>query len=469
MAGGVAEGKIRIINETLDKTVKKEYGKIHKKQKTEFQIAKQQATLDAIKARKENFQAKTELMNTSKQIKLDKLKMFMDKQQQRDAMNQMWADKADQYGLTKGNFKKALAMENLEMMENGDIRDANTKDILTQEQAQNRLTRATMRFKSELLSVMFFGMAVSKVFGAMTKGATEASGATEVFGVLTMLIGLPAAMAFTKVGLALLGFWDSLSPTTQTAISWIVYSIAAIGTLVATLAALGLGIGGVMKAWLIYGKVFAPLIGWFQSGAASAFLWSSVWMTILAWVSVAIVLFKGIWDVFTGWGKSALKVFEGLMWVAIAIGGIVALIFGAPAWIVALGVALLAWGVKLLAGFKPIGDFFAWLGNVIMAIVKATGGLFTGGISGMMAGWNAGMNVPKMASGGIVTRPTLAMIGESGPEAVVPLDNGGGFGGNFSPTININNPIVSSRQDINDLAKKINEILYIELRRLGVR
>lgn len=30
-------------------------------------------------------------------------------------------------------------------------------------------------------------------------------------------------------------------------------------------------------------------------------------------------------------------------------------------------------------------------------------------------------NIPKLASGGVVTRPTLAMVGEAGPEAVVPL------------------------------------------------
>jgi hypothetical protein len=35
--------------------------------------------------------------------------------------------------------------------------------------------------------------------------------------------------------------------------------------------------------------------------------------------------------------------------------------------------------------------------------------------------------LPRLASGGIVTRPTLALIGESGPEAVVPL-RGKGFG-----------------------------------------
>jgi phage-related minor tail protein len=39
------------------------------------------------------------------------------------------------------------------------------------------------------------------------------------------------------------------------------------------------------------------------------------------------------------------------------------------------------------------------------------------------------MNLPKMANGGIVTSPTLALIGEAGPEAVVPLGKGGGMSG----------------------------------------
>ena len=31
-------------------------------------------------------------------------------------------------------------------------------------------------------------------------------------------------------------------------------------------------------------------------------------------------------------------------------------------------------------------------------------------------------DIPLLASGGIVTDPTLAMVGEAGPEAVIPLD-----------------------------------------------
>ena len=34
------------------------------------------------------------------------------------------------------------------------------------------------------------------------------------------------------------------------------------------------------------------------------------------------------------------------------------------------------------------------------------------------------LDVPKLAAGGIVSRPTLALIGEAGPEAVIPLRGG---------------------------------------------
>jgi hypothetical protein len=48
-------------------------------------------------------------------------------------------------------------------------------------------------------------------------------------------------------------------------------------------------------------------------------------------------------------------------------------------------------------------------------------------------------NIPMLANGGIVTGPTLAMIGEGrGPEAVIPLDRMGEFGMGGGTTVNIN-------------------------------
>jgi hypothetical protein len=57
---------------------------------------------------------------------------------------------------------------------------------------------------------------------------------------------------------------------------------------------------------------------------------------------------------------------------------------------------------------------------------------FDFGLGGIMAG------IPFMAEGGIVNAPTLAVIGEAGPEAVIPLDRMGGMDGGTNVTINVN-------------------------------
>jgi phage-related minor tail protein len=46
------------------------------------------------------------------------------------------------------------------------------------------------------------------------------------------------------------------------------------------------------------------------------------------------------------------------------------------------------------------------------------------------------ISIPRLADGGIVTAPTLALIGEAGPEAVIPLNRANGMGGN-NITINV--------------------------------
>ena len=54
-------------------------------------------------------------------------------------------------------------------------------------------------------------------------------------------------------------------------------------------------------------------------------------------------------------------------------------------------------------------------------------------------------NIPMMAEGGIVTGPTLALIGEGrGPEAVIPLDKLNGFMGGGSQNINVTGRIQGS-------------------------
>ena len=68
-----------------------------------------------------------------------------------------------------------------------------------------------------------------------------------------------------------------------------------------------------------------------------------------------------------------------------------------------------------------------------------------GGDSGGDGGSNpAGLDYKAMATGGIVTSPTMALIGEAGPEAVIPLNKAGGLGMN----ITVNAGLVSTPDQI---------------------
>jgi hypothetical protein len=103
----------------------------------------------------------------------------------------------------------------------------------------------------------------------------------------------------------------------------------------------------------------------------------------------------------------------------------------------------------------------AWSG--VVSTVKGAINTIIGGVNTVIGAINSAINVvnklpgpnipniptiPKLAQGGIVTRPTLAFLAEKGPEAVVPLGRrgAGGVGGNY--TLNIN----TKRADPADVA-----------------
>jgi phage-related protein len=65
-------------------------------------------------------------------------------------------------------------------------------------------------------------------------------------------------------------------------------------------------------------------------------------------------------------------------------------------------------------------------------------------------------DIPALAMGGIVTRPTLALIGERGPEAVIPLGGSGGRGFGGTTIIVNTGQSVSSKDDI---AREIRKIM----------
>ena len=77
------------------------------------------------------------------------------------------------------------------------------------------------------------------------------------------------------------------------------------------------------------------------------------------------------------------------------------------------------------------------------------------GTGGGLAGYKPGTTFAQieaalgLANGGIVRRPTLAMIGEKGPEAVAPVGRGGGMG-SMNITVNVAEGAIVGVDDLQD-------------------
>ena len=157
---------------------------------------------------------------------------------------------------------------------------------------------------------------------------------------------------------------------------------------------------------------------------------------------------------------AALKLADALIgWVFKIAGpllkGLAVLLVNIGKWVISDGVPGLAkLGVQLGAGLiNALVGALKGLGNIGLDVGKA----FANGIIGFIntnvidnindllefkiAGFTVNppdlAHIPKLADGGIINSPTIAMIGEKGPEAVIPLSgrNAGNMGGN---TITIN-------------------------------
>lgn len=66
--------------------------------------------------------------------------------------------------------------------------------------------------------------------------------------------------------------------------------------------------------------------------------------------------------------------------------------------------------------------------------------------------------VPALAAGGIVNRPTLAMVGEAGPEAVVPLNPFDNAGGGRGITVHVGT-LVASDGGIREFKRRMERML----------
>ena len=121
--------------------------------------------------------------------------------------------------------------------------------------------------------------------------------------------------------------------------------------------------------------------------------------------------------------------------------------------------------VDFIKGYlNTVLDFYKTIFNGIAKLWNSSIGKLSFEVPSWVPGLGGkGFSVPKiplLADGGIVTGPTLAMIGERGPEAVIPL-NRGGVGGNI--TVNVYSTLADAT-----LPDKLVNALRAYNRRSGV-
>lgn len=244
------------------------------------------------------------------------------------------------------------------------------------------------------------------------------------------------------------------------------------GKAVAALVGVGAAIVGLVA---VFAKVRAAFT------ALSALLTANPYAVLIAATVALAVIVVDNWDeisaFLTDTWNSILGVAEDV-WDAIA--GVIS-----DAWdvIVFIFKNLTIYGL-IVSHFDQIINFFKSLPGILLDALGDLGEMLANAIiGGFKAAWNATVGIindaipneiglpfglsidlpnnpiPRLAFGGIVTKPTLALIGEGGPEAVVPLN---GRGGGMGMTVNIEKIVSSSPEETPvQLARRMRQQMFL--------
>lgn len=269
-----------------------------------------------------------------------------------------------------------------------------------------------------------------------------------------------------SIGAAVLPLAEKLLPKLTELANWI-------GDNTGLVTGLAIGIGAIAGAILLAN---AAMTAWTTItaittavntalGTSFSALWVATGVGVILAVIAALAILQAKFNIF-GKAIDGIKWAASKLWEGIGKGA---------SWVkgVVLGVAqtwLNVYGSVFNAIAKAWNNTVGKIGFTVPDWIPLLGGkrfdvpdipYFT--IPQLAGGGGGGgsIAIPKMADGGIVTSPTLALIGEAGPEAVIPLRKSSGAG---AGTINIT---VNGALDPVSVARQIRELLRDEARRTG--
>ena len=265
----------------------------------------------------------------------------------------------------------------------------------------------------------------------MMKNGLDAEGAmsvlTDTFGGAAQTAANTAQGQFKRLGVALAETKESIGAALLPAIEAVLPFLTAMG------------------AWAADNSTVFLIVAGVIGGIAAAIVITNAAMTAWAAATTAFTAIQGVFN--------AVMAANPVVLFALAIAGLVIGLviaykkFDAFRNIVDAVFGAIKAGIK--GGMDAITTYLSFVMGVYKAIFNGIATLWNntiGKLSFEVPKWVPGLggkgfdvpNIPMLANGGIVNSPTLALIGERGPEAVIPLTGpnaGGGMGGN---TVNIN-------------------------------
>lgn len=348
--------------------------------------------------------------------------------------------------------------------------------------ATNVSSKAHAGYETALLSVKFAQEKVNSMSTAaieITKALSEkiggqASASAETFAGKMAALKAQSEDVVKNIGMALIPILEKLMTAIQDVVKWFEKHKTIAEALAITIGgAVAIAIGAYIVSMGIAAAASiatgAAMVATAVSAAAAWVVASGGTALLIAGIIAAVVFLATHWK--ETWNAIKTGITDAWTWIkkhteliAVAFGPIgIAIKVFADHW------SSIWNGIKAVikdvadAIHTIIGGISSAIHDVTGAIDKITNNPIAKGIGSVVSGI---MNVIPHAEGGIVTSPHVGLVGEAGPEAIIPLSkmNGMGMGGGI--TINIHNAGSVIAQ--HDLVTSIRDGLAQGMRRRGL-